>query len=430
MGKTAIVIGASMGGLTTAAVLAEHFSRVIVIERDQLPDGAEVRSGVPQGGRVHNLLSRGDETLGRLFPSLFAQLQAKGAQRVDWSADVAWHHHGVWKTRAKSGVESWFMTRPLLEACVRADLCQRRNVELRQGVEISAYHFAPDHARVTGVALADGTHMAADLVVDCSGRNSKLAEGLVGAGYGTPKMQKIAVDVVYATCLMRPETEPDCRALVQIAPPPGKRSGVSFAVEDGLWMVTMFGYHGDHPPRDPEGWRAFAASLDQPNLSALIQSAHQVTDIRKFHFRQSRWKRFDKMAKLPARLVHLGDAVCSFNPIYGQGMTSATLQAETLGTLIAQHGLDDLHARAPRLLAGIINECWQAAASEDFRFAETTGDAMPAANLVNWYTRRVHRLSSHNADVERRFLKVMHMEAGFTSLFHPSVLGPALFKPV
>lgn len=430
MGQHAIVIGASMGGLAAAAVLAEHFDQVTVLERDALPKDATPRNGVPQGGHVHNLLSRGDATLGKLFPTLFDQLKANDAQRVDWSRDVCWHHHGVWKKRIPSGVESWFMTRPMLEGCVRRDLMDRPNVTLRDGIDVTSYQFNADNSAVTGIEIAGEDSIAADLVLDCSGRRSGLSDTLALRGYDTPSRQLIKVNVVYATCIMRPRAAQDFKAIAQIAPPPGKRSGVTFAVEDGNWMVTLFGYHGDHPPRDPEGWRAFAHSLDQPDIAALIEASDPVTDIRKYHFTESLWRRFDKLPSLPKRLVHLGDAVCSFNPIYGQGMTSATLQAEALGDLLKPGSLDDLHARAPRPIAKVVNECWQAVASEDFRHPETTGDAMPGANIINWYTRRVHRLASRHDHVETKFLKVMHMEAGFASLFHPSILGPALFRPV
>ncbi|MEM6309923.1 MAG: FAD-dependent monooxygenase [Pseudomonadota bacterium] len=430
MGHHAIVIGASMGGLTAAAVLAQHFEHVTVLDRDRLPGDATPRNGVPQGGHVHNLLSRGDATLGRLFPTLFEQLQRNDAQRVDWSRDVRWHHHGVWKKRIASGVESWFMTRPMLEQCVRQDLINRPNVHVRDGVTVSAYQFNPDNSTVTGVQIEGEAPLGADLVVDCAGRRSGLSDCLAAHGYTKPKTQRIKVDVVYSTCMMRPRAPQDFKAIAQIAPPPGKRSGVTFAVENGNWMVTLFGYHGDHPPRDPQGWRDFARSLNQPDIAALIDVSEPVTDIRKYHFTESLWRRFDKLARLPERLVHLGDSVCSFNPIYGQGMTSATLQAEALGGLLGTGALEMLHTRAPRPIANVINECWQAVASEDFRHPETTGDAMPGANIINWYTRRVHRLASRHDHIETKFLRVMHMEAGFASLFHPSILAPALFRPV
>lgn len=425
---TAIIIGASMAGLVSAAVAANHFDEVIVFEKDAIPDGAQPRPGVPQGNHVHNLLTRGDAVLGRLFPTLFQQLETGGAQRVDWSNDVRWHHHGVWKKRIASGLESWFMSRPMLEDCVRRDLLRQNKVTCRDGVSVDRFVLTGDS--VTGVRLSSGEEVQADLVIDCSGRRADLFAHLAEAGYAKPPTQRIISDVVYATRLIRPNKAPDCKALVQIAPPPGKRSGVTFAIEDGLWMFTLFGYHGNPPPKDDAGFQAFADSLDQPDLGAFLADSRPASDVKKYHFRESLWQRFDKVGPGPKRLVQLGDAVCSFNPIYGQGMTSATLQAEVLDTLLATTTLDQIHIRAPKPIAAVVNECWAAVASEDFRHAETTGDKMSGAGVINWYTRRLHRRASMDSQTETAFLKVMHMEKGFGSLFHPRILIPALLRPV
>lgn len=425
---TAIIIGASMAGLVTAAVAAKHFAHVIILEKDPLPKGAKSRPGVPQGNHVHNLLSRGDATLGRLFPSLAQQLETRGAQRVDWSNDVRWHHHGVWKTRVASGIESWFMSRPMLEDCVRGNLLSQRNVTCRDSISVDRLLLEADTA--TGVRLNSGEVLGADLVIDCSGRRSGLFDAIVETGFPEPPVQRIASDVVYATRLIRPRAPQPFKALVQVAPPPGKRSAVTFAIEDGLWMFTLFGYHSDHPPKDNAGFQAFAESLIQPDIPQLLASSDLVSDVKKYHFRESLWRRFDQVTRAPKRVIHLGDAVCSFNPIYGQGMTSATLQAEALANLLARTALDDLHTKVPGALAAVIKECWAAVASEDFRHPETTGDKMSGAAAINWYTRRVHRRASVDAVTETAFLKVMHMEKGFGSLFHPRVLLPALLSPI
>ncbi len=426
----AIVIGASMAGLVAARVLADHFDRVTLIEKDAAALAPGYRDGVPQGRHVHNLLSRGDTVLDQLFPGLYQQLDAAGAQRVDWSRDVRWHHHGVWKVRCDSGITSWFMSRPLLESCVRDLTLARGGVTLACPAEVTGFLWSADGARVQGVRLADGREGRADLIVECSGRNGAAEDNLTEAGFPAPPRMSITSDVVYATREMRPREDPGFLAIAQVAPPPQKRSAVAFAIEDGRWMTTLFGYHGDHPPRDAEGWMDFAASLEQPDFHRLVSTSTPLSEVRRYHFRSSQWRRFDRMARRPAGLIHMGDVVCSFNPIYGQGMTSATLQAAALAELLKTEPLDRLHDLLPRRAARVINDCWQAVAAEDFRHAETTGDAMPMASLVNWYTRRVHRLASVDATIETAFLRVMHMERGFASLFHPRILAPALLRPV
>ena len=431
LGRRAVVIGASMAGLVCARVLADRFEEVVVLDRDRLTDTPDPRDGVPQGRHVHNLLSRGDRVLDRLFPDLYGALRDGGAIRIDWSRDVRWHHHGVWKARCESGVESWLMSRPFLEDCVRKQLLRVPNVRIESPVAVADFVVGEDDARVTGLRLEDGKEVAADLVLDCSGRNGVDSETLARAGFPKPRSLSIGVDVVYCTREMRPRKTPDFSAIAQIAPPPGKRSGVAFAIENDRWVVTLFGYHGDHPPRDEAGWTAFAESLDQPDIYRLIMDSDPLTPPRRFHYRASEWRRYDRAARRPARLLNLGDSVCSFNPIYGQGMTSATLQAEALDKWLAESGdLNRIHEEMPKRLARVINECWQAVASEDFRHAETRGDRIPLAAAINWYTRRVHRLASKHDDIETAFLKVMHMERGFGSLFHPSIMTRALMRPL
>lgn len=426
----AIVMGGSMAGLLAGRVLADRFERVTIVERDRI-DATEpiARKGVPQGRHVHNLLARGDAVLDGLFPELFRTLEARGAVHVDWSRDTRWHHHGVWKGRFDSGVESWLMSRPLLEWCVRELIQADPHIDLRTGVRAITPEM--DGGRVTGLALDDGSRLEADLVLDCTGRGTKTPQWLAEAGFGDVATSTIRCDVVYATREMRPRSPPPYKVLAQVAPPPGKRSAVAFAIEGDRWMVTLFGYHGEHPPSDDAGWRAFSRSLPEDEMARLVEDADALTDVTRYHFETTTWRRYERLARRPAGLVVLGDAVCSFNPIYGQGMTSAALQAEALReTLSACTSTEDIRRvehSLPAKFAKVVNECWQAVASEDFRHAETRGDRHPAAAFINWYTRRLHRLAAHDPIVVTKFLRVMHMQAPVSSLFDPITAAKVVF---
>jgi len=420
-----------MAGLLAARALAEHFDRVSVIERDDLNGVEGPRKGVPQGRHVHNLLSKGDEILDDFFPGLLDDLAAAGAVRADWSRDVRWFHHGVWKARVESGVESFLMSRPLLERVVRKHVANIPNVELRCGLAVDALELVD--GRVCGVRLDDRDEgkqstLEADLVVDCTGRGSKTPRWLVDAGADAVDTLKINSDVVYATRIMRgPSEPPGFKVLAQVAPPPGKRSAVMFSIEDGLWQVTLFGYHGEHPPADDEGWLAFAEGLVVPDAFAAISSFEPLGRIERIRFPASQWRRFDRVAGFPPGLVVMGDAVCSFNPIYGQGMTVAALEAQALRAILTNNAnLDDAAAEARSVFASIVDDAWKAVASEDFRHRETTGARMRGAGFINWYTRRVHRLAANDPRIVRDFLAVMHMQASVTSLFTPRTVAKVL----
>lgn len=422
-----------MAGLLAARALSDHFEKVTILERDELPSTDEPRKGVPQGRHVHNLLSKGDEILTDFFPGLLDDLAAAGAVRADWSRDVRWHHHGVWKARVDSGVESFLMSRPLLERLVREHVERMPSIELRRNVAAEALELVD--GRVCGARIEDrndGTQsvLEADLVVDCTGRGSKMPRWLADAGCSEIETLKINSDVVYATRIMRgPSKPPGFKVLAQIAPPPGKRSAVMFSIERGLWQVTLFGYHGEHPPADEDGWLAFAKSLVVPDASEAIASFEPVGRIERIHFPASQWRRLDRVHGFPAGLIVMGDAICSFNPIYGQGMTVAALEAQALRSALANNDdLDAASAEVRTTFARIVDDAWKAVASEDFRHRETTGARMRGAAFINWYTRRVHQLAAHDPRIVRDFLAVMHMQASVTSLFTPRTLAKVLTR--
>ncbi|MEM6990049.1 MAG: tryptophan 7-halogenase [Myxococcota bacterium] len=429
LGSHAVVLGASMAGLLAARALADSFERVTVLERDALADDAAPRKGVPQGRHVHNLLARGDALLDVMFPGLLDDLADAGAVRLDWSKDVRWHHHGVWKGRFETGVCSYLMSRPLLEATVRRHLQRRSNVTIKDGCAVEGLRTTS--GRVDGVELRDAPTLACDFVVDCSGRRSVLARWLRDHG-SEPTASEIHADVVYATRVMRrPPGEPTFKVLAQVPPPPDKRAAVSFAIEDGQWMVTLFGYHGHHPGGDEDSWLAHARGLAQPDTLALIEAAEPLSEITTFKYPFSLRRHWGRHRACPAGVVALGDSVCSFNPIYGQGMTSAALQVETLRSALSECGslaaLDERLDGLRRGLDRVVEGPWQAVASEDFRHAETTGDRSRAAGIINWYTRRLHRMTASDARVAARFLAVMHMQREVTSLFDPrTVLAVAM----
>ncbi len=441
-GQHAVVIGASMAGLLSGRVLSGHFERVTIIERDRLPENAEARKGVPQGRHAHGLLSKGAAILKEYFPDLFPALVQGGASYVDTLADVCWYYFDVWKLQFPSDMKGYSQSRPFLEQHVREHLAARSNVLFIDECEVARLCSNEDNTRVTGVQLqyhSAGRHeeeLTADLVVDASGRGSQAPQWLASMGYGVVKESIVKVDVGYATRIYRRPSQTffDGKVLVIYPTPPGKRAGYVFPIEDNCWMVTLAGWLRDYPPNDEIGFIDYARSLPVPNLYEAIRDAEPVTPIAIHKFPSSQRRHYERMSRFPENFVVLGDAACSFNPIYGQGITSAALEAKALDACLDRqylrsHGnLTGFARRFQKAIARVVEVPWLLATGEDFRHRETVGYRSPGMGLLNWYTARVHVLAGSHPAVTLRLYQVLNMLKPPTVLFEPRVLFPVLFK--
>jgi 2-polyprenyl-6-methoxyphenol hydroxylase-like FAD-dependent oxidoreductase len=443
--RHAIVIGASMAGLLAARVLSDYFVRVTVIERDELPNGPLVRKGVPQGRHVHSVLARGDQIMERLFPGLFSTLLQEGAELIDLANDMLWRHFGVTKLKFASGVGMYTLSRPFLEWHVRKRLTDCPNVTLIDQCKVLGFATNSDRTRITGVDIRrenttsrrdrqdlDG-EMKADLVVDASGRGSRTPQWLEELGYPKPRESVIKVNVGYATRFYRrpPGADKEWKVLLVYPTPPAEtRLGVIFPVEENRWMATLAGWIGDHPPDDEEGYLKFARSLSTLDFYNAVNNAEPLSPIVTHKFPSNLRRHYENLDRFPEGLVVLGDALCSFNPVYGQGMTTAALAATILGECLEwqwKGGEDsDVMTRRFRKMSNkAVEVAWMIAASEDFRYP-AVGRASFSTNLVNRYFHRVHELGSCDPEVHRRFLQVMTMIKPASTIFHPRVIWRVL----
>jgi 2-polyprenyl-6-methoxyphenol hydroxylase-like FAD-dependent oxidoreductase len=439
----AVVIGASMAGLLAGRALSDHFERVTIIERDRLPESAQGRKGVPQGQHVHALLNKGASVLAEFFPDLFPALVQGGASFLDTVADVYWYYFDVWKVQFPSGIKGYVQSRPFLEQHVRDRLAGRTNVFFIDSCEVTRLRANDDNTRVTGVQVRHRgeehreEELTADLVVDASGRGSRAPQWLVSLGYARVRETSVKVDVGYATRIYRRpgQTPFDQKVLVIYPTPPhNKRAGYLFPIEGGCWMITLAGWLRDYPPGDAPGFLDYARSLPMPDLYEAIKDAEPVTPVVTHKFPSNQRRHYERMSRFPEGLVVLGDAVCSFNPIYGQGMTVAALEANILNDCLYQqqrlrtHGdVTGLAHRFQKAITGVVEIAWLLATSEDFRHPETVGQRPPGMRLLNWYTGRVHILAGSHPQVALCLYEVLHMLKPPTSLFGPRILFAVLF---
>ena len=412
-GGQAVVIGASIAGLLAACALTDRFAQIIVIDRDILPAAPDTRRGVPQSRQAHGLLARGAEVLDELLPGFFSEMIAAGAAYGDSQGDFRWYLDGYLMRQATSGLTGVALTRPLIEHLIRARADCLPGLRIADSTE--AVGLVTEAGRVTGVRVrrtSDGTAsvIAADLVVDAAGRGSRAPLWLEESGYPKPRTSEVRTDVVYVTRHYRREPEHlDGRLGATFVPYPGqKRAAVVLRQEDDQFVVVLAGMLGEEPPTDDEGMLAFAESLSGPDAAEVIRSAKPLDDPARMRYPASQRQHYEKLDRYLGGFIVTGDALCSFNPIYGQGMTVAALEALTLRRLVAE-GTGDLPRRFFRAASKDIDVPWTLAVGGDLRFPQVEAKRQPGDGLVNRYLERYRAAASVDPVLGLTFLRVANL---------------------
>lgn len=428
----AIVIGAGIAGLTASRVLGERFDRVLLLDRDDLPDAASPRRGVPQSSHPHVLLASGQRALDRLFPGLSADLAAAGAVPFDSGADLRVVRFGAQWAAVHLDLTLLSMSRPLLELALRRRVAGMANVTIRAGVAVAG--LTGDSGRVTGVVTDDGERLLADLVVDCSGRGSRSDRWLAALGAQAPGVEEVKVGISYATRVYRRESGQLADAVAGFVLPTAPREkavGLILPIEDDRWLVGLGGWHGASAPADDEGYLRYARELPSPMIADVMAAAEPLGAVAMHRFPSSRRRRFEHLTEPPAGYLAAGDAVCSFNPVYGQGMTCAALAAEALGRVLDRHA--GVPAQLTRQFYAAVAETiavpWRFAVGADFTYPETTGPRPRGIRLLNAYSRRLQRVAQVDPEVRRVFTEVQHLLRPPTGLFTAPMLARVLRGP-
>jgi len=422
IGKQAVVVGAGMAGLTAARALADFFERVIVLENDALPKEATPRPGTPQCRHIHALLAGGLEALSRLFPGFEESLSQAGAVRLRMGYDYLREFPGYDPfPRRDLGIPIYSMTRPLLEFTVRKRLGEYRNIEVRESCRAKRFITAPRDPAVTAVRCenSDGSNetLPADLVVDASGHGS-LTEALLNSmGWPLPEVTSIGVDMGYVTAFfdIPEEAPPDWMGVFTLPDyPRNKRGALMLPVEGNRWILTLGGRYNDKPPADWDGFLLFAQQLRTPTVYNVIRHAKRPSEFARFVFKASCWRHFERMEKFPRALLPFGDAICRFNPVYGQGMSVAALEAEVLNRLLTAQsaGTDPLASVAAAFLAEaerLIDTPWSAAAIPDFIDPRTEGERPSDLEETLKFSAALLKLAAQEAAVHKLLIEVQNL---------------------
>jgi 2-polyprenyl-6-methoxyphenol hydroxylase-like FAD-dependent oxidoreductase len=444
--RHALVIGSGIAGLTAAHMLAKHFARVTIVERDRLPEGAEYRHGVPQARHAHALTVRGLQNLEAMFPGLVAELVEAGARQFNVGNQLEINVFGSWRTPAfESALVATAASRPLLESTIYRRVAANPQVQIVQEHEVTGLRVNAAHTQVTGVRLrsradkaAAEFELSADLVVDASGRNSHAPEWLASLGYPTAQESTVNANPGYASRVyQRPAHTSESWEVMYMMPeaPHQPRGAIILPMEGNRWQVTLTGMDGDHPPTDAEGFLAFARSLPSPRFYEALVAAEPLTAPVGFRKAENRLRHYHKLPRYLEGFLLCGDAVYALNPVYGQGMTVATLGAQALDRVIRRQrqrrgdgDLDGLAAAFQKELSKVVAGPWQMATGQDRRWpgVEGAGELDRMTRMIQAYFDKVQRVMMHNPRVADAFFHVMQMVAEPTLLFRPDILVQVL----
>lgn len=446
----AVVIGGSIAGMLTARVLADHYEQVTVLDRDALPDNPEHRKGVPQSQHAHGLLARGQIIIEKFFPGILGEIREAGA-RTDGSLVIISPAGKLPNPvmpdpkpdqSGNKGPKGVYASRLFLEWHIRQRLKMLENVKIQSLVEVVNLLATADQTSVTGVEV-ENRHselgrdsITADLVVDASGRQSKILEWLDDLGYDTPPEENINSGLGYVSRFYRkPENFPTDWAgiIVNGRPPDNPRAGLILPIEDDQWHVSIGGFAGHHPPNDEAGFMQWARDLPDPSLYEAIRIAEPLTPIRGYRTTINTLRHFEKLKRWPKNLVVTGDAVCGFNPIYGQGMSTSAIDALALRRVLREWEADptlDFERLVRERIAETVAAPWLIATGEDLRWpgVKLEGASRSGMLLFHRYMNIYLKQATQDQQLANLYHAVLNLLVPPAMLRHPAIAARVLSK--
>lgn len=421
----ALVVGAGVAGLCTARVLADYFTRVIILERDSLPESPRPRRGVPQGPHVHVLFTSGMEILDELLPGYGDDLLAAGAVENDYGSDWTVYSSGGFRTDIANRIPIYSASRPLFEQVLRRNVTGLDAVEIRPSHHFVEYVTSETASTVVGASVRNGNGeeetIASEVVIDATGRTSKTPKWLENHGYPAPPKQDVQVDLAYSSgSIERPPD--DVRTIKIFDSGDSGRVAEAHPIENDRWLVSLTGRGDDHPPTEPEAMESFAGDLVVSNVKEVLDNHDwHNTEIAHHPFPSNQRYGYEDLDRFPDGLVVIGDAVASFNPVYGQGMTVAIFEALVLHHTLAETGLEDLGRRFFQQAGEIVDTPWFQANAADSGFPETTGPTPAGIESYREFMGRLRQTTEDDGEVAEAAIRVGQLERPLSSLLQPRI---------
>jgi 2-polyprenyl-6-methoxyphenol hydroxylase-like FAD-dependent oxidoreductase len=428
--KMAIVLGGSIAGMLAARVLADHADQVQVIEPDFLEDAPVIRRGAPHSSQAHALLGKGRTVIEQLLPGIVRQMVREGGQLISSGPGGAqWFLNGRPKVPVPGGsVVS--VSRPFLEWHIRRRVLALPNVGLVKGTAtgLTATGERVDGALVRLPGAVDSVRHPAKLVVDATGRSSRLNDWLGQYGYQGPVKHRLALDLGYATCLFH--RTPGQRLAGHVAvysfyTPRKAYNGPSSMtpVEGNRWLTLVSGYGDRRPGRDLAEFKARCRANPATALQELPDACEPASEVFVHRFPDSIRRDFHRLSRFPAGLVAAGDAVASFNPTYGQGMSAAALHAVALADWLREPGAMDGPAYSYfRRVHEVVDVAWRFSAEQDCYLPHVDAPKRFGWRLHRGLAEAVQSATITDQVVHRAFLEVVNMTATPDRLRRPKIL--------
>lgn len=439
-GRHAVVVGGSLAGLLAAHALTGHADRVTVVERDRFPGGPEPRAGVPQGRHPHVLLKGGQTAMESLLPGFLTELREAGAPRVGMPADMVLWQNGRWYRRVPATTHIYTGSRAQLEDLVRRRVLTDPRIEVVEGTDVVG--LLGDAARVRGVLLRDRSGDAhakprpleADLVVDASGGGTKAPQWLTAIGARAPHEETIDTGLAYASRVYRGKSgvlDGETLGYYVYPGPDQVHGGGALPLEDGTHLVIVSGLRGDEPPTGDEEFVAYTKRLAHPLLDRWLADAEPLSPAFGYRRTANVRRRYD-LPGHPAGFLATGDALCTFNPIYGQGMAVAAMTAVALRDALSDPRRTPTTRRVQQALLTASRQAWDISAGADRKMPGAVGSAIEGGRgdrVADWYLRRVQERSTGDPVVGAAFRAVLTLSAPVSALFAPPVARAVLFGP-
>lgn len=435
----AIVLGSGLAGTLTASVLGKFVDEVVILDRDQVPDGPEARKGSPQSLHSHILMANGARTIDSLLPGSLDRLLAHGAHRTEVPSGLVSCSRQGWTRRMPSTQFMITCSRPLLDWTLRSLVLEERRITLRSGVDVQG--LVGDATRVTGVRAQDRVsgevlRLEADFVVDATGRGSGANSWLQALGLPAVREVKVDIGLSYASRRFRaPAGAESAFPIVNVLPDPEDaepgKGAVLLPIEDGQWLVTLTGTRGCEPPRDPEAFVAFARGMRHSVIGDLIANAEPIGPIHTTRTTVNRRRYYEELADWPEGFVALGDAAAALNPVYGHGMSVAAMSASALRDVLRSNGLalGASHA-AQTAVAGAVDNAWALATGQDVFYPDVVGRRPSlGARMLRRYVNRVTKTAADRPRVAAAVADTFTLSAPLTRLMAPRIVFETLLGP-